>query len=64
MPVARRGGLPEKCQLAFALFGLILFRGKRGSKREGERESGEARESKEERRHVDPMKSKLQLCGF
>lgn len=49
MPVARRGGLPEKCQLAFALFGLIFIRGKGRSK--GERESGGERERSEERRN-------------
>jgi len=40
------GGLLEKCQLAFALFGLIFFRGKRRSK--GERKSGGERERMEE----------------
>ncbi len=58
--MARRGGHPEKCRLAFARFGLILFVGKGGSKREREREGREARESKRSRdiKHCikDPIK--------
>lgn len=61
MPVAQMGGLLEKCQLAFALFGLIFFRGKRRSIGERERvyekEKGGRRGDK---KHCikDPMKSK------